>query len=365
MANIEFTRVKYYQPLAKASREARRLTVKSGDATRPSTTFTQPDRIDGEEVVAFVLILRTRGCRWALSGGCTFCGYVNDSFIRKIEPSELVEQFHNGLRDYKGEPVFKIYTSGSFLDPYEVDEEAQAAIAKLVPETVKKLNIEAQAVDITAPRVAAIRAGIPPGTKLEFGVGLETADRTVSRHSVNKEFFLEDFQSAARVAHEHGASLKCYTMVKPPFLTEEEAIRDCVATARLAGPHASTVSFNPMNIQKNTLVENLWKRGQYRPPWLWSVVEALVQGKEACPQTVMKSDPVAGGKNRGAHNCGKCDDHVLKAIAAFNVSQDPRVFGSLDCACKGQWKDQLATEAFFQGTMPDMRDPWAGNIGLR
>ena len=359
-APVEFTRVKYYAPLAKASRDARRLTVKEGDASWPSTTFTQPDRIDGVEVPAFVLILRTRGCRWALGGGCTFCGYVNDSFIRKIEPHELVEQMRNGLKEYKDEPVFKIYTSGSFLDPYEVDEDAQRQIAALVPATVKKLNIEAQAVDVLPERVAAIRAAIPEGTKLEFGIGLESADKTVARYSVNKEFFLEDFVRASEAAKAHGASLKCYTMVKPPFLTEEEAIEDCVRTAKLAGPHSSTVSFNPMNIQKATLVEDLWKRGQYRPPWLWSVVEALRRGKEACPDTVMKSDPVAGGKHRGAHNCGKCDEHVLKAIAAFNVSQDPRVFGQLSCACQQHWRDQIAMEAFFQGAYPDPRDHWEG-----
>jgi archaeosine synthase beta-subunit len=359
-APIEFTRVKYYAPLAKASRDARRLTVKEGDANWPSTTFTQPDRIDGEEVPAFVLILRTRGCRWALGGGCTFCGYVNDSFIRKIEPAELVEQMKNGLKAYKDEPVFKIYTSGSFLDPYEVDEDAQAKVAALVPASVKKLNIEAQAVDVLEARVAAIRAVIPAHTKLEFGIGLESADKTVARYSVNKEFFLEDFVRASEAAKAHGASLKCYTMVKPPFLTEEEAIEDCVATARLAGPHSSTVSFNPMNIQKSTLVEDLWKRGQYRPPWLWSVVEALRRGKEACPGTIMKSDPVAGGKHRGAHNCGTCDEHVMKAIAAFNVSQDPRVFATLACKCKRDWEDQLAMEAFFQGTYPDARDHWEG-----
>jgi hypothetical protein len=209
-------------------------------------------------------------------------------------------------------------------------------------------------------RVAAIRAAIPPTTKLEFGIGLESANKVVARYSVNKEFFLEDFVRAAQVAQENGASLKCYTMVKPPFLTEEEAIRDCIETARLAGPYSSTVSFNPMNVQKNTLVESLWKRGQYRTPWLWSVVEALVRGKEACPGTIMKSDPVAGGKNRGAHNCGKCDEHVMKAIAAFNVSQDHRVFGELSCACRAAWKDQLATEAYFQGAFPDLRETWAG-----
>ncbi|MEA3199050.1 MAG: archaeosine synthase beta-subunit [Thermoplasmata archaeon] len=363
--SAEFTRVKFYQPLAKASREARHLTVKSGDATEPSTTFTQPDRIEGEAVTAFVVILRTRGCRWALGGGCTFCGYVNDSFIRKIEPAELVTQFERALESYHGEPVLKIYTSGSFLDPYEVAEDAQARIAALVPATVKKLNVEAQAPDVLPERVAAIRAGLHAGAKLEIGVGLESANKDVARYSVNKEFFLEDFVTASRAAAESGATLKCYTMVKPPFLTEAEAIRDCVETARLAGPHASTVSFNPMNIQSHTLVEKLWKRGQYRTPWLWSVVEILLAGKEACPSAIMKSDPVAGGKPRGAHNCGKCDEHVLAAIQAFNVSQDKRVFQSLACECKQDWKDQLLFEPLFQGACPDAREAWAGTATAR
>ena len=350
-----FTKVSFFKPLAKASREARKLEVKTGDPSYPSTTFTQPDRWEGEEVPAFVVILRTRGCRWALGGGCTFCGYVNDSFIRKIEPTELVEQFKHGLERYNGEPIVKIYTSGSFFDPYEVAEEAQVGIAALVPATVKKLNVEAQAPDVTHERAAAIRKALNPGTKLEVGVGLESANPVVARFSVNKEFFLADYENAAAVAKANGASLKAYTMVKPPFLTEREAIDDCLATARLAGPHSSTVSFNPMNIQKNTLVERLWKRGEYRPPWLWSVVHVLRESAKLTT-TPVKSDPVAGGKKRGAHNCGKCDDAVMRAIMAWNVSQDERVFSRLSCDCQEEWRDQLELEQFFQGPIPDARD---------
>ena len=28
--------------------------------------------------------------------------------------------------------------------------------------------------------------------------------------------------------------------------------------------------------------------------------------------------PTAGGKIRGAHNCGKCDDSIIKAIENFS-----------------------------------------------
>ncbi len=350
-----FTKASFFKPLAKASREARRLEVKTGDATQPSTTFTQPDRWDAKEATAFVVILRTRGCRWALGGGCTFCGYVNDSFIRKIEASELVAQFGNALHAYRGEPILKIYTSGSFFDPYEVADEAQSQIASMVPATVRKLNVEAQAPDVTPERAAAVRAALHADAKLEIGIGLESANPVVARFSVNKEFFLADYEQAAEVAAAHGASLKAYTMVKPPFLTEAEAIEDCLATARLVGPRSSTVSFNPMNIQKHTLVEKLWKRGEYRPPWLWTVVHVLRESA-ALTSTPVKSDPVAGGKARGAHNCGRCDESVMKAIQAWNWSQDLRVFEKLRCACEDEWRDQLDLERFFQGPMVDPRD---------
>jgi radical SAM enzyme (TIGR01210 family) len=268
------------------------------------------------------------------------------------------------LEAYRGEPILKIYTSGSFLDPYEVGEEAQAAIAGRIPATVRKLNVEAQAPDVTAERVLPIvdalhegpRASHPP--KLEIGVGLETASPVVARFSVNKEFFLDDFVAASAIARQAGASLKAYTMVKPPFLTEFEALEDAVATACATGPWASTVSLNPMNIQSNTLVEALWKRGEYRPPWLWTVIEALRRSRAVLPPGVpVKSDPVAGGKTRGAHNCGRCDEHALRAIAAFNVTQDPAVFDDVACACQERWRDVLDLETFFQGPLsPDPRD---------
>ncbi|HWG90449.1 MAG TPA: archaeosine biosynthesis radical SAM protein RaSEA [Candidatus Thermoplasmatota archaeon] len=347
----------YFKPLAKASRDARRLEVKTGDPSVPSSIFTQPDRYDGEEVTARVVILRTRGCRWALTGGCTFCGYVNDSFVRKIDGAELVAQWENALQSYAGEPILKIYTSGSFFDPYEVPEEAQKAILANMPEGLKKLNVESQAVDITEKRMELVMSSFPKDrVKLEIGVGLEAANYEVARYSVNKEFFMEDYRKAAAVAKQHGATLKAYTMVKPPFLTEREAIESAVETAREAGPHSSTISFNPMNIQKNTLVDKLWKRGQYRPPWLWSVVEILKRGKQVT-DTVVKSDPVAGGKVRGSHNCGKCDEYVLAAIRDFNVHQNPKVFDRLKCDCKKVWEDVLELEGMFQGPMGRWDDP--------
>lgn len=345
----------FFEPLATASREARRLEVHDGDATEPSRTWVDEDQLGGEPAEAMVVVLRTRGCRWALGGGCTFCGYVNDSFIRKIDGSELVEQFETALDDYEGQRILKVYTSGSFFDPYEVEEPAQAAILERVPDPVEHVVVEAQAVDVTEDRLADAGPALHDDAHLEIGVGLESADEDVARYSVNKEFYLDDYREAAEVAGRHGASLKAYTMVKPPFLTEREALEDCVATARDAGPHSSTVSFNPTNVQKDTLVDDLYRRREYRPPWLWTVVEVLKRASRVT-DAHLKSDPVAAGQRRGAHNCGGCDDAVADAIQAFNDTQDPSLLEGLDCDCKETWRDVLELERFWQGAFRDPRE---------
>src|SRR2546427_7384382 len=65
------------------------------------------------------------------------------------------------------------------------------------------------------------------------------------------------------------------------------------------------MSFNPVNVQSHTLVDRLFRSGEYRPPWLWSVVDVLERTRDLTAH--VKSHPTAGGMRRGAHNCGACD----------------------------------------------------------
>ena len=60
--------------------------------------------------------------------------------------------------------------------------------------------------------------------------------------------------------------------------------------------------------------------------------------------------PTAGGKIRGAHNCGKCDDSIIKAIENFSISGDNREFSGIDCSCKSVWKEEI--DSFFSLPTP-------------
>jgi radical SAM enzyme (TIGR01210 family) len=147
-------------------------------------------------------------------------------------------------------------------------------------------------------------------------------------------------------------SVKTYVLLKPPFLSEKEAVNDCIQTAHDVSPFTDVISLNPTNIQRHTVVEYLWKRGQYRPPWLWSVLQVLKQSKEFADVHV-KCDTIAGGSPRGAHNCGSCDRTVLTAIEQFSLTQKQNVMKNLTCSCKEKWLDQLDLENLSFGSFPD------------
>ena len=57
--------------------------------------------------------------------------------------------------------------------------------------------------------------------------------------------------------------------------------------------------------------------------------------------------PTAGGKLRGAHNCGKCDEEVVAAIERYSVSADLRELEGLDCTCKSVWKSEIDNDRYL------------------
>jgi len=325
------------------------FTPKIRDPTKPVRCWSEKDVLDGKIVDAYVIIFRTRGCSWALKSGCSMCGYFNDSMWKKISDKDLLKQFDVAMQGYNGEKLVKIFTSGSFLDGHEIPQSIQKNILIKLFETAGKVSVESRPEYVTDKKLSEIEKIV--GTKtFEVGIGLETANDYVREHSINKGFSFNNYKKAAEALKKHKFKCKTYVLIKPPFLTEKESIEDCKNTVEAIKPYADTISFNPANVQRNTVVEHLWKRRQFRPAWLWSIVEILKQSKQITDARV-KCDIAGGGNIRGAHNCKTCDHKILDAIADFSLSQDTKVFNDLDCGCKQNWLDQLDIEDLGFGSL--------------
>ncbi|MEF8786178.1 MAG: archaeosine biosynthesis radical SAM protein RaSEA [Haloarculaceae archaeon] len=338
-----------------AMREIRSRKDETYDPREPTRVWLDEDNTPDGVYDSLTIILNTGGCRWARAGGCTMCGYVAESVEGgSVSHEDLMAQIEKCL-DHEAENtdepagLIKIYTSGSFLDEREVPAETRRAIAetfgdrdRIVVESLPDFVSEEKIEDFTEQ-----------GLNTDVAVGLETATDRVRRDCVNKYFEFSEFERAAADARDAGAGIKAYLLMKPPFLSEAEALEDMKRSVRkcAAVDGCHTVSMNPCNVQRHTMVEDIYHGDGYRPPWLWSVARVLedtadVSGSNATggssdeqsesdgEDIIVVSDPVGHGSDRGAHNCGECDDRVQRAIKDFDLRQDPSVFEQVSCECE-------------------------------
>ena len=321
--------------------------------TKPVACWSEKDVLDGSVTDAFVIIFRTQGCSWALNSGCSMCGYFNDSLWAKTSDEDILKQFETVMNRYKDEKFVKIFTSGSFLDDKEISPKVRKKILETLAKTADKISVESRPEYITEKTLVEIKKII--GSKIfEIGIGLEAADDDVRKNYVNKGFTFNDYKKAAKLLKKHGFKLKTYVLIKPPFLSEKESIDDAVKTVDKIKNITDTISFNPVNIQKNTLVDSLWKQKKYRPPWLWSIIEILKNSKKTAPDVFIKCDISGGGKIRGAHNCKLCSYDFLDKIGEFSLSQNTSVFKNLKCSCYEKYLDQLDLENISFGSIIDV-----------
>ena len=62
-------------------------------------------------------------------------------------------------------------------------------------------------------------------------------------------------------------------------MSEGDALVHTTSWLTKVAPYSDEVSVNPMNIQKNTIVDRLFRNKEYRP-WLWSLVEMILRSHE-------------------------------------------------------------------------------------
>ena len=338
----------------------------SWDATEPATVYKTPEILpDGTHCTAATVIFRTRGCAWWWKSGCTFCGYFND--VRDdVTADDLFAQWDEAklrLDDFEGCSMVKVYTSGTFFEDRENPPEWQEAILKETHERDMHLVIEAQAQMCTPEKIAWVAERHPGCT---VAIGLEAYDDAVLRFHVNKGFSTKQWHRSIDMLRENGLRVKTYLLFKPPFMSEGDALELTSKWVSEVAPLSDDVSVNPMNIQRGTIVDRLYRNREYRPPWLWSLVEMLERTHDDIAESGARIivHPTAGGRPRGAHNCGSCDADVVAAIERYSVSADIREFVNLDCECRGVWRAEVHSDLWLPAQMGTGRDRRGSAVDL-
>ena len=313
------------------------------DKEGPLSYWIEEELLNGKMVRSTTVILRGKGCSFAKNQPCTMCGY-NNELSTLDEGMSILAQLKSISGLFEGSPYIKLFTSGSFLDPEEIKRSERL-------ETIDYLHsISGSSRILFETRPEFIDSDslddlISRHENIEIALGLETADERVRKKLIGKSFSNKKFFEAADIINNKDINLKIYLLMKPPILTEKESIQDIMSSMAILSRmyDGSTISINPMNIQKGTPVERLYNTGHYRPPWLWSLIHVLKQGSDTYGENIrIVSHPTGGGRSRGVHNCGRCDHLFMDAIKAFNLSGDP---GSLNLdliCCKAAWLEEIS-----------------------
>jgi len=313
----------------------------------------EKDMISGKIEDAMVIIMRTNGCCWAKTGGCTMCGYKQAS-LNAVTEDDLNKQISEALSRYKGEKFVKIYTSGSFLDENEIPIPIRERILKEFS-GCERILFESRPEFVSEKVIATL----PKTTTI--ALGLESSDPDILRTSIEKGFTPEDSRAAGKIIKNAGLSVRSYLILKPPFLSESAAIEDTVRSALFADEFSDEISINPLNVQRGTYAERLWRAGELRPPWIWSLIEVMISLSGKVNARLMSS-PSGGGTMRGVHNCGKCDEALLKAIESFSFSNDVKDL-DVKCDCIKNWKTYSESEKIL-GTAADLERKFGNDLAL-
>ena len=342
-----------YKDILKKIRESHLKRRKIKDKNRPIAVWMQDDIYRDFKIgKSLTIILRTEGCYYAKEGGCLMCSYLMDSSPEKLTAENIINQFNYAIEKYKDDLKnlrdfsVKIFTSGSFLDDREVPKEARIHIYKELSsfDNLKELAIESRPEFITENRLSEIRNYL--STNVEIGVGIESFNDEVREKAINKGITTEEIIKAVELSKNYDIGIKAYLLIKPLFISEKEAILDSIRSAiSCIEIGCSRVSFCPATVHKGSIMEYFFNKNQYRPPFLWSILEILKEVKKTCPNSLIMCDTAGVGSERGAHNLKncKCNKIIKNKLETFTLTQDIKIL-DYECKCKETWKSYLEVE---------------------
>ncbi|MFV2013941.1 MAG: archaeosine biosynthesis radical SAM protein RaSEA [Candidatus Heimdallarchaeota archaeon] len=315
--------------------------------------------LDGTIGKALTFVLPTRGCKYAMAkhGGCSMCTLPMDN---PLEPSadfiQTLPQLTKKIFIQKGGAdtfsAVKFYTSGSFLDRWELPSDVQQEFLRLFKNEVTEIILETRCEFVTTINIENLLRVCEP-EKIVIAIGQETTDDEINRRSINKGHTLKQFERAVMKLKAYNLKVKGYILLKPIFLSEYAALEDAIRSASdMKELGVQNISINPAYIGKATLMDELYKYDHYRPPWLWTVYFVTLNIKQLFGSGVrVICDPVAAGSERGPKNCGECDDEFKSLLKSFSATQDTisLIEEVPNCSCRDIYLSSINTELLYNG----------------
>lgn len=204
---------------------------------------------------------------------CVFCDLWRETLDEPTPPGALTAQLRKVLATVETLPqpvAVKVYNASNFFDSRAVPAEDETVLLDLMgPFSRVTVECHPRLIDGRCLRFAERLAG-----RLEVAMGLETVHPEALRR-LNKAMTLDDYDRAAATLEQAGIAMRAFILVSPPFVPPREAVEWAVRSAEHAFSRgAGRVSLIPAR-EGNGALEALREAGDFTPPRLEQLEEAL------------------------------------------------------------------------------------------
>jgi radical SAM enzyme (TIGR01210 family) len=300
------------------------------DPRRAYATLIEEEPDDtGRPVSVATIFLSNRECPWR----CLMCDLWRNTLPGPVPPGAIPEQIARELSRLAPARWIKLYNAGSFFDPKAIPPEDHAPVARLLSR-FGRVIVESHPA-LCGETCLEFRDRVEGS--LEVALGLETVHPDVLPR-LNKRMTLESFRMAARFLDENRIGVRAFVLVGLPFVAPEEAVPwACRSVAFAFECGARVVSLIPTRTGNGAL-DALQERGEFTPPDLTALEEALAQGLAVSRGLALARGRVLADlwDLEKFSRCGACFAARASRLRTMNLIQRdlPRV-SCAECGARG------------------------------
>ena len=255
---------------------------------------------------------------------------------------------------------------GSFFTDSEVSPVVRQGVIRRLEGLpfLRYLGIETRAPFVDEECLERLMEDLPLGVRaVTLGFGLECVSDLPRMAAINKGYGPKQIEHALAtmraVSQRHPdveLRFEAYVMLRPLFMTEQEAIDEALATIAWAMERDAETAVLFLNTVKPRTLQHLFHAEpdvpaelRYEPPYYRTAIEVLRRlPSEWRERTVVlgpQSAVEAVGMPRG---CSLCSWPLNGALVAHNLYRDPGLLhaaAEIACPCRSQWESELLVDA--------------------
>lgn len=299
------------------------------------------------------------GCSYyrAMKGdACTFCAFPG--LTREVNKGPGNENYFGSwkleFRTYKkmyelltqgddNVDRFAIFNGGSFFPNSELPDEFQKYVYEHIAQhkNAKQIFVEAYPRFITQSKLE--NAVETLGNKeLIVGIGFESRDDTVRNVMLKKGIDIKLFESKIRMMQAIGIRTSIYVFLKAPQLTEKQAFEEALNTLKyLYELGVDEMVLSCAFVPEGTKLETMYNLGEFRPPWLWTILAIIQEAKSRGWPLVVGGFDDTPPPITGPSNCEVCDPIVLDMIEHYRKTGSLSEIAIPHCECHKEWLNEM------------------------